>query len=147
MLTRRSTVGLLTAAALATSGGIAQAKNPHHKSGHDLLGAKLKQNGHHQIDKAGNVTVSADVANGKVTSMSAVDGQGKNLPPRKIKSQKKMAHLQQGEVQVASADERIQLAQADYYYGWVFDTGADEYFYWYPASDVVVEETWIEYTG
>jgi hypothetical protein len=77
--------------------------------------------------------------------MSAVDAQGTNLPSKKLKSHKKMAHLEQSAIQIASNDERIQIAQAENYYGWVFDDGVDEYYYWYPSSDVVVEETWIEY--
>jgi hypothetical protein len=28
------------------------------------------------------------------------------------------------------------------YYGYCFDTVLDEYCYWYPASDVIVTDTW-----
>jgi hypothetical protein len=134
---------------MAVSGvALAQKQKKHeHKSGHNLLGGKLKQNGKHQIDKAGTATVSAEVSNGKVTAMSAIDAQKGNLPARKVKSRKKMADVQPGSVRVA-ANGDIQLAQAgDWYYGWSFDTGADEYYYWYPAEDVVVTETWVEYTA
>jgi hypothetical protein len=26
------------------------------------------------------------------------------------------------------------------------DSGTDEYCYWYPAADVIVTDTWVEYT-
>ena len=53
--------------------------------------------------------------------------------------------FESGNIQVA-ANGQIQLAQADYYYGYCFDTGIDEYCYWYPAADVIVTGVWIEYT-
>ena len=40
----------------------------------------------------------------------------------------------------------FKLAQADLYYAYCFDDGIDEYCYWYPAADVIVTDTWVEYT-
>lgn len=142
MLNRR---GLMTAAALTcvlAFGGIAIAKGPHkHMSGHGALGAKLKQNGKHAVGKAGKDTVTAEVANGKVVNMSAG-----SLPVKKVKTKKKMASLPTNNIQLA-ANGDIQLAQVDvYYYGYGFDTGVEEVYYWYPAEDVIVTETWVEYT-
>src|SRR2546428_539505 len=82
------------------------ALNQHHNNGHNLLGAKLNQNGKHEIGKAGNATVTAEVSNKKVVNMSAG-----SLPVRKVKSKKKMADLALGNIQVAANGE-IQLAQA-----------------------------------
>jgi hypothetical protein len=59
-----------------------------------------------------------------------------------------MADLALGNIQVAANGE-IQLAQAVevvYYYGYCFDAGLDEYCYWFPAADVIVTDTWVEYT-
>jgi hypothetical protein len=111
-------------------------------NGHNALGATLKQNGKHEVGKAGKETVVAEVSNSKVVSMSAG-----NLPVKKVKTKKKMAGLDFGTIKVALNGD-IQLAQATevYYYGYGFDTGAEEVYYWYPAEDVVVTETWIEYT-
>jgi hypothetical protein len=121
--------------------GLAVAKGPHkHMSGHNALGAKLKQNGKHEVGKAGKETVTAEVSNGKVVNMSAG-----SLPVKKVKTKKKMAGLEPSKVRLA-ANGSIQLAQVDvYYYGYGFDTGVEEVYYWYPAEDVVVTETWIEY--
>jgi hypothetical protein len=49
-----------------------------------------------------------------------------------------MSRLQNGEIRLAQA--------TDVYYGYCFDTGLDEYCYWYPASDVVVTDRWVVYS-
>ena len=141
MLNRR---GLLTAIAgigILGVGGVAHAKGPHkHSNGHNALGAKLKQNGKHEIGKAGKETVSAEVNNGKVVNMSAG-----SLPVKKVKSKKKMAVLESSNIRLA-ANGDIHLAQVDvYYYAYGFDAGLEEVYYWYPAEDVIVTDTWVEY--
>ena len=144
MLNRR---GVLTAFAITgvmTVGGIALGKGPHkHMNGASALGPKLKQNGKHAVGKAGKDTVIAEVNNGKVVNMSAG-----SLPVKKVKTKKKMVELDLGNIRLAANGE-IQLAQSTidiYYYGYGFDTGVEEYYYWYPAEYVIVTETWIEYT-
>ncbi len=141
MLNRR---GLLTAIAgigILGVGGVAHAKGPHkHINGHNALGAKLKQNGKHEVGKAGKETVSAEVNNGKVVNMSAG-----SLPVKKVKSKKKMAGLESSNVKLA-ANGDIHLAQLDvYYYAYGFDTGLEEVYYWYPAEYVIVTDAWVEY--
>ena len=148
MLSRRTILELLVSWTFVAAAGPAIAKNQHHKSGHKLLGGKLKQNGRHQIDKAGQATVSAEVNNGKVTAMSASHPQKGNLSARKVKSRRKLAEMEPGRVRVAANAEDVQLAQgADYYYAWCFDDGVDEYCYWYPADVVIVDGSWVEYTA
>ena len=150
MLTRRATLGLLVSAAM-TSNAVAEPaaksakKKQNHKNGHGFAKGKLKQNGRHQIDKAGQATVSADVNDGKVTGMSASHPQKGNLPTRKVKSRKKMAAIDLPHLRLAANGEAIQLAQVEiYYYAWVFDDGVEEYYYWYPAEVVIIDASWIE---
>jgi hypothetical protein len=140
MFDRRILLSLIACAGLIFAGGLANAKNQHHNNGHNLLGAKLNQNGKHEVGKAGNATVTAEVSNKKVVNMSAG-----SLPMRKVKSKKKMAGVDYGVRVAANGD--IQLAQVveTYYYAYCFDTGIDEYCYWYPAVDVIVTDTWVEY--
>jgi hypothetical protein len=141
MLNRRVLVGLVLSTGILLAGGIALAKNEHHNNGHNLLGEKLSQNGKHEISRIGNNAVTAEVSNKKVVGMSA-----SNVPVRKVKSNKKMAGVGFDHLQIVANGE-VQLAQAvDVYYGYCFDTGLDEYCYWYPASDVVVTDTWIVYS-
>jgi hypothetical protein len=140
MINRRTLVTMTVFASVLAGGGLAVAKNEHHNNGHNLLGAKINQNGKHEIAKIGNDSVTAEVNNKKVVNLSAG-----SLPVRKVKSNKKMAERGLGATRIA-ANGDIQLAQViDVYYGYCFDTGLDQYCYWYPASDVVVTDTWVAY--
>lgn len=142
MFNRRGLLAVLALSGVLAVSGIAVAKGPHkHHSGHDALGAKIKQDGKHEVGKAGKETVQAEVKNGKVVNMTAG-----SLPVMKVKSKKKMAGLVQGNLQLA-ANGDIQLVQADvWYYGYGFDAGGEEVYYWYTADEVVVTDTWVEYT-
>src|SRR5438270_6053763 len=122
MLNRRALLTALAGTGILSVAGIAIAKGPHkHQNGHNLLGAKLKQNGKHEVGKAGKETVTAEVNNGKVVRMSAG-----NLPVKKVKTKQKMAGVERGSFQIAGNGD-IQLAQADvYYYGYGFDIGTEE---------------------
>lgn len=140
MIDRRVVVALAVFISAVVGGGLAVAKNAHHNNGHNLLGAKINQNGRHEVAKINNTSVVAEVDNKKVVNMGAG-----TLPVRKVKSNKKMAERAAGGIQLA-ANGDIRLAQlTDVYYGYCFDTGVDEYCYWYPASDVVVTDTWVAY--
>jgi hypothetical protein len=140
MVNRSMLLSFVLSTSMVLAGGIALAKNPHHSNGHNLLGAKFNQNGKHEIGKIGNNAVTAEVSNKKVVHMSAG-----NLPARKVKSNKRMAGVELGDLKIAANGE-IQLAQViDVSYGYCFDAGLDEYCYWYPASDVVVTDTWVVY--
>jgi|SRR5215831_11842903 hypothetical protein len=140
MLNGRALLGVIITIGLFVTAEVAVAKNQHHNNGHNLLGPKLNQNGKHEIGKAGNATVVAEVSNKKVVSMSAG-----SLPARKVKSKKKMAELDHIQL-VANGDIHLAQVIETYYYGYCFDTGLDEYCYWYPAVDVIVTDTWVEYT-
>jgi hypothetical protein len=140
MFSRRVLLSAVMAATLVAGGGIALAKNQHHHDGHAALGAKIHQNGKHEVGKIGNNTVTAEVSNNKVVNMAAG-----SLPAKKVKSKKKMASLTPGVVQVATTGG-MQVAQADvYYYGYCFDTPDATECYWYPAEDVIITDGWVEY--
>jgi hypothetical protein len=141
IVNRRILLGVVLSTTMVLAGGIALAKSQHHSNGHNLLGAKLNQNGKHEIGKIVNNAVTAEVNNKKVVSMSAG-----NLPARQVKSNKKMADVELGGLKIAANGE-LQLAQViDISYGYCFDAGLDEYCYWYPASDVTITDTWIVYS-
>jgi hypothetical protein len=139
MINRRALVIFtIVSTCVLGAGQIAFAKNSHHNNGHNLLGAKLNQDGKHEIGKAGKNSVVAEVKNKKVVNMSAG-----SLPVRKVKSNKKMAAIDSIKI---AANGEFKVAQADLYYAYCFDDGLDEYCYWYPASDVIVTDIWIEYS-
>ena len=141
MLNRRTLLAVSAVVGALIIGGVAVAKGPHkHVNAHDALGAKLKQNGKHELGKVGKETAVAEVREGKVVNMTAG-----SLPVQKVKTKKKMAGLDSGNIKLA-ANGDIQLAQVDvYYYGYGFDTGTEVVYYWYPATDVVVTDVWVEY--
>src|SRR5262249_2521749 len=153
MLSRRTVLDLLVSCAFVAAAGAEPAKKQEsgkkhqHKNGQSLLGAKLKQNGRHEIDKAGQATVSAEVNNGKVTAMSATHTQKGNLPARKVKTRQRMEGIRTQGVRGAANVEGDQLAQTVVYtsYGWCFDDGLDVYCYWYPADAVIVDTSWVEF--
>jgi hypothetical protein len=124
-------------------GGAKQAKHQHHKkNGHQLLGAKLKQDGNHVVGKFKNRDVAAQVKGGKVVTMTAGD-----LQPKRVRTKTKMAFNEVGLMRAAWTAPTLQLAQYEtYYYGYCFDDGYDFDCYWYPAEDVYYEDyTWDEY--
>ena len=84
MINRRILLSFTVFASLLVAGGLAVAKNEHQNNGHNLLGAKINQNGKHEIDRIGNNSVIAEVSNKKVVNMSAG-----SLPVRKVKSNTK----------------------------------------------------------
>ena len=142
MLHRRIVLGLAASAAMlgATRGAFAKGSHRHH-DGHALLGGKLRQNGRHEVGKAGKETVVAEVNNGKVTAMTAG-----NLPVTRVRTNKKMAGLAPGGIHLVAGGD-MRLAQAgDTYYGYCIDNVDYLDCYWYPASDVVVSDGWVEYT-
>ena len=105
MFSRRVLLSVLVAIGLIGGGGIAAAKNHKHHDAHALLGAKLHQNGKHEVGKLGNNTVTAEVNNNKVTNMSAG-----GLPVHKVRSKKKMASLSPSIVQVMQYREALDKA-------------------------------------
>lgn len=103
------------------------------------LGAKIHQDGKHEVGKHGKHTAVAEVKNHKVIDMTAGD-----LPVRRVKTNKKMVSLDGLKL---APNGLVQLAQADISYGYCFDDGVEENCYWYTADDVLVAETtWYDYT-
>jgi hypothetical protein len=149
MFNRRTILTLLTSASIAVFSGTALAKKKIHKNGKNLLGAKIKHNGKHQVDKVGKggkAAVNADVKDGKVASMSITDADGKEITGKKVKTKKKMVEAAPHVMTAAAPGGLMQLAQLDWYYGWYFDYDDYDYYYWYPADEVYWEEDdWYEW--
>jgi len=119
--------------------GIAAGKANHH-DGQQLLGEKVKSNGHHVIHQKGEYTASVDVQNGKVAGMHVKHAKKGDVPVKKYKTNKKMA---QGEgLQFAS----YLLAQGQYvgttYIGYAYtDEYGVEEIYWFPYDMILDGDT------
>ncbi|QEL26223.1 hypothetical protein FQV39_29175 [Bosea sp. F3-2] len=157
MINRRAALGLLASAgtvALAAN-ALAQPANKDgkekkpkkHQSGSKLLGAKVKQNGKHKLAQSGSVDVEVEVKGGKVASLTAKHAQKGNLPVRKVKSKQRLAELAGPNLVLAAADDgAFRVAQyADWYYGYEFTDGTEDWYYWFTADEVYVDDTWVEY--
>ena len=146
MLSKRAILGLFASISTLVASGVALAKKQKkHQSGRDLLGGKIKQNGKHKLHKAGKVDVSVEVRNGKVAGLTATQPGKGNLQVRKVKSRQKLA-AETPAVLLAS----MKMAQtSDWYYGYWFvePDEEDDWYYWFAADEVIVDDTWVVYTG
>jgi uncharacterized protein with FMN-binding domain len=119
---------------------LAAAKANHH-NGQQLLGAKLKTNGPHVINKKGNYTASVEVKNGKVAGVHVKHGKKGDVPVRKYKTNKKMGQAG-GHFMHASL-----LSAQDQYVGtlWIGYAYVDEYgyeeIYWFPYDMILDGDT------
>ena len=117
-------------------------KERRHHSGKDKLGAKIKQNGNHVIEKHGNNTVSVDVKDGKVAGMQVKHSKKGDVPVKKYKTTKKMASS--NTIQLVAYG--TMLAQAYSLgtvwigYAYIDDYGYEE-IYWYPYEMIYDGDT------
>jgi hypothetical protein len=147
MFTRRLLLAALTSASALAVPGIALARGKRHVNGHAMLGAKLKQNGKHNLGKAGKADVSVDVSNGKVVGFTAADPTRGSLAIKKFKTSKKLAGAVPDIELTGGPGTQYAQAGGGGYYGYSFDDGTNDWYYWFPAEVVIVDTTWVEYTG
>src|SRR5208283_278372 len=81
------TFGLLAIGSVAFA---AAAKKQNHHDGHRLVAAKLKTDGHHDIDKKGHYSASVESKGGKIASFHVVHDTKGAIPVKKYKTNKKM---------------------------------------------------------
>jgi len=136
-------VAIVGISALFASGAaaLAAAKANHH-NGQQLLGQKIKTNGHHLIDKKGNFTASVEVKNGKVAGVHVNHSKKGAVAVKKYKTDKKMTGGSQGSYQNAS----FVLGQSQYlgtiYIGYAYiDDYGDEVIYWFPYDMIYDGDT------
>ena len=112
----------------------------HHQNAQQLLGGKIKTDGHHVINKNGNHTVSVEVKNGKVAGVHVKHAKNGDVPVKKYKTNKKMARA--SGLQYAS----LLLVQAQslgtVYIGYAYiDDYGDEQIYWFPYEMILDGDT------
>jgi Ni/Co efflux regulator RcnB len=120
--------------------GQAKAKKANHRNGKDLVGDKIKTNGHHVIDKKGDYTAAVDVQNGKIAGMKVTHATKGDIPVKKYKTSKKMAEA--GGLQHA-AFVRVQSTYiGTTYIGYSYiDEYGNEEIYWYPYDMILDGDT------
>ena len=122
--------------ALVDAAAAAPKKGNHH-NGKDLVGHKIKNNGHHQIDKKGDHTVFAEVKDGKIAGVHVKHAKKGDISVKKYKTDKKLA---------AADGLRPEVFPAQYmgttYIGYAYvDEFGDEEIYWFPFDMIYDGDT------
>ena len=134
-----ATFGLLLASDVALAVVV---KAQHHHDGKPLVGDKLKQDGHHDIDHKGKYVASVEVKNGKIAAFHVNHSEKGNIPVKKYKTHKKMA--QTGGAHPISASYRLAQMQdlGTEYIGYSYvDEYGNEEIYWYPVEEIYDGDT------
>lgn len=118
-----------------------QHKKAHHQNGKQLLGDKIKTNGHHVIDQKENVTASVEVKDGKIAGLHAKHAQKGDLPVKKYKTSQKLAQadeFQGGAARMIAVQEYIGTTYIGYSY---YDDYGNEEIYWFPYDMILDGDT------
>jgi hypothetical protein len=118
------------------------AKKAHHQNGKQLLGDKIKTNGHHVIAQNGDITASVEVKDGKIAGLHAKHAKKGDLPVKKYKTNQKMAATDQafsGAARLVSVqDQYIGTTWIGYSY---FNDYGEEDIYWFPYDMILDGDT------
>ena len=114
-------------------------KGKHH-NGKDLLGDKIKTNGHHVIDKNGDYTAAVDVQGGKIAGMKVNHATKGDIPVKKYKTTKKMAAADGLQRAAFVQVQAISLGTTYIGYAYVDEYGTEQ-IYWYPYEMILDGDT------
>src|SRR5580658_9707739 len=117
------------------------AKKQNHHDGHRLVAAKLKTDGHHDIEKRGHYASSVDSKGGKIAAFHVVHDTKGNIPVKKYKTNKKMVQVTSLHLSYASfALPQEDLGTVEIGYSYIDDDGYEE-IYSSPAEDILRPDT------
>jgi hypothetical protein len=120
----------------------ATAKKQNHHDGHRLVAAKLKTDGHHDIEKRGHYTASVESKGGKVAAFHVVHDTKGAIPVKKYKTHKKMAQATGSHLTYASLALPQDTDMGTVYIGYSYiDDDGNEEIYWFPAEEIVDGDT------
>ena len=115
---------------------LAAPKAHHQHGGKELLGNKIKNNGHHVLHKNGPHTVSVEVKDGKIAGVHVKHATKGDVPVKKYRTNKKMAEADRfhyASLQLAQA-ESLGTVWIGYAY---YDDYGDEVIYWFPYEMIL----------
>jgi len=119
-----------------------KAQRHNHHDGKQLVGAKLKTNGRHDIDKKGNYTTSVDVKGGKIAGVHVRHATRGEIAVKKYKTNKKMAQAGRGHIVYASLVLAQMQDMGTVYIGYAYvDDDGNEEIYWFPYDMIVDGDT------
>jgi hypothetical protein len=111
-----------------------------HHNGKDLLGDKIKTNGHRVVDKKGDYTAAVDVQGGKIAGMKVTHSTKGDIALTKYKTTKKMAQAAALERAAFYPVQATYLGTAYIGYAYVDEFGTEE-IYWYPYDMILDGDT------
>ena len=120
----------------------AAAKKQNHHDGHRLVAAKLKTDGHHDIEKRGHYTASVESKGGKIAAFHVVHDTKGDIPVKKYKTNKKMVQATSSHLTYASftLTQDTDLGTVEIGYSYIDDDGNEE-IYWFPAEEILDGDT------
>ena len=118
------------------------AKKQNHHDGRQLVAAKLKTDGHHDIDKKGHYTASVESKGGKIAAFHVVHDTKGAIPVKKYKTNKKMAQATGSHLTYSSfaLPQNTDMGTVYIGYSYIDDDGNEE-IYWFPAEEIVDGDT------
>jgi hypothetical protein len=119
------------------------AKKQNHHDGHRLVAAKLKTDGHHDIEKRGHYAASVESRGGKIAAFHVVHDTKGAIPVKKYKTNKKMAQATGSHLTYASfalPQDTTDMGTVYIGYSYIDDDGNEE-IYWFPAEEIVDGDT------
>jgi len=118
------------------------AKKQNHRDGHRLVAAKLKTDGHHDIEKRGHYTASVESKGGKIAAFHVVHDTKGAISVKKYKTNKKMAQTTGSHLTYASFALLQDTDMGTVYIGYSYiDDDGNEEIYWFPAEEIVDGDT------
>ena len=118
------------------------AKKQNHHDGHRLVAAKLKTDGHHDIEKRGHYAASADSKGGKIATFHVVHDTKGEIPVKEYKTHKKMVQATGSHLTYASFALPQDTDMGTVYIGYSYiDDDGNEEIYWFPAEEIVDGDT------
>lgn len=118
------------------------AKKQNHHDGHQLVAAKLKTDGHHDIDKRGHYAAAVDSKGGKIAAFHVVHDTKGEIPVKKYKTNKKMVQATGSHLTYASFALPQDTDMGTVYIGYSYiDDDGNEEIYWFPAEEILDGDT------
>jgi hypothetical protein len=118
-----------------------KAKHHNHHDAKQLLGERLKTNGHHEIHKKGKYHTLVEVRDGKVAGVHVKHEEKGDIPVTKYKTNKKMAQAS-GHLVYASLRSVQYQDMGTVYIGYSYiDEYGEAEIYWFPYDMIVDGDT------
>jgi hypothetical protein len=145
MKLNRALPAIVTVLSMLTIGSVAvkaAAKKQNHHDGKRLVAAKIKTDGHHDIDKKGHYTASVESKGGKIAAFHVVHDTKGDIPVKKYKTNKKMVQAKGSHLTYASFALPQEMDMGTVYIGYSYiDDYGNEEIYWFPAEMIEDPDT------